>query len=209
MKILGGGSRYSSETIFTEIRQAASKGAIELHVFLHGQPNQWEIAETQLLENIYRWKELYSNIVLLMGISTLKHLSDTVKEDLWVFSRLGIKIGLVNEKDIILGQQGCIVAQAFSSSFHMTFGQSNKDSAIPAQNWLSSMDNVLVYSNEYPVIAIDSVLDEKSLKPASGPIDMEIEILKECNGLLKEFGQKRSEERRVGKECRSRWSPYH
>jgi len=92
LKILGRGSRYSSETIFTEIRQAASKGAIELHVFLHGQPNQWEIAETQLLENIYRWKELYSNIVLLMGISTLKHLSDTVKEDLWVFSRLGIKI---------------------------------------------------------------------------------------------------------------------
>ena len=27
---------------------------------------------------------------------------------------------------------------------------------------------------------------------------------------LKEAGQKwRSEERRVGKECRSRWSPYH
>ena len=23
------------------------------------------------------------------------------------------------------------------------------------------------------------------------------------------FGEKRSEERRVGKECRSRWSPYH
>ena len=25
----------------------------------------------------------------------------------------------------------------------------------------------------------------------------------------KEFNEKRSEERRVGKECRSRWSPYH
>ena len=24
-----------------------------------------------------------------------------------------------------------------------------------------------------------------------------------------EFKQRRSEERRVGKECRSRWSPYH
>ena len=24
-----------------------------------------------------------------------------------------------------------------------------------------------------------------------------------------EYGQTRSEERRVGKECRSRWSPYH
>ena len=32
-----------------------------------------------------------------------------------------------------------------------------------------------------------------------------------CANLLKELGfkQVRSEERRVGKECRSRWSPYH
>src|SRR3712207_6886908 len=27
--------------------------------------------------------------------------------------------------------------------------------------------------------------------------------------LAEEFGRRRSEERRVGKECRSRWSPYH
>ena len=27
--------------------------------------------------------------------------------------------------------------------------------------------------------------------------------------LAAELGQERSEERRVGKECRSRWSPYH
>ena len=28
-------------------------------------------------------------------------------------------------------------------------------------------------------------------------------------GILLEMGHMRSEERRVGKECRSRWSPYH
>ena len=29
------------------------------------------------------------------------------------------------------------------------------------------------------------------------------------NALIKRREQRRSEERRVGKECRSRWSPYH
>ena len=29
------------------------------------------------------------------------------------------------------------------------------------------------------------------------------------NGVRAQIGDKRSEERRVGKECRSRWSPYH
>ena len=34
------------------------------------------------------------------------------------------------------------------------------------------------------------------------------EVSHECDGLLICLGD-RSEERRVGKECRSRWSPYH
>ena len=30
-----------------------------------------------------------------------------------------------------------------------------------------------------------------------------------CNTMTASWGAMRSEERRVGKECRSRWSPYH
>ena len=33
--------------------------------------------------------------------------------------------------------------------------------------------------------------------------------IKKANLLMPEMHQARSEERRVGKECRSRWSPYH
>ena len=37
----------------------------------------------------------------------------------------------------------------------------------------------------------------------------QLEMVGPSNCPLKKSGQKRSEERRVGKECRSRWSPYH
>ena len=40
----------------------------------------------------------------------------------------------------------------------------------------------------------------KAEKPVTGIVDA---------GLVFFLGQLRSEERRVGKECRSRWSPYH
>ena len=33
--------------------------------------------------------------------------------------------------------------------------------------------------------------------------------VRECNVYCEIYSYKRSEERRVGKECRSRWSPYH
>ena len=41
-----------------------------------------------------------------------------------------------------------------------------------------------------------------------GPGDTELLTLKAAN-ILKTVPVLRSEERRVGKECRSRWSPYH
>src|SRR3989442_7598767 len=42
----------------------------------------------------------------------------------------------------------------------------------------------------------------------SGVGDLEVEDDEHCLRVVKEY-LSRSEERRVGKECRSRWSPYH
>ena len=44
----------------------------------------------------------------------------------------------------------------------------------------------------------------KALANSYAPAEIE-EALEECH----ELEEARSEERRVGKECRSRWSPYH
>src|SRR3712207_2172620 len=41
------------------------------------------------------------------------------------------------------------------------------------------------------------------------PFGRDLESAKELNGELRRYFEERSEERRVGKECRSRWSPYH
>ena len=54
------------------------------------------------------------------------------------------------------------------------------------------------------LIADDQELIRESLKIVLGANeDMEV------TGIAENGEQVRSEERRVGKECRSRWSPYH
>ena len=54
-----------------------------------------------------------------------------------------------------------------------------------------------------------SNLQEISCYTGQG-IFRENEALEEkTNAFAKDFNKNRSEERRVGKECRSRWSPYH
>ena len=49
----------------------------------------------------------------------------------------------------------------------------------------------------------------KSPWRASYHIEPETGLLNDPNGFSYFNGKFRSEERRVGKECRSRWSPYH
>ena len=61
--------------------------------------------------------------------------------------------------------------------------------------------NGLILSNPIRVNTTLANLDGVS---AHGVIDRDKEI-----AVAEEYRQKRSEERRVGKECRSRWSPYH
>ena len=57
-----------------------------------------------------------------------------------------------------------------------------------------------------------SVYDADAPLPPRGILELDIPVLGICYGLqvMGHFlGSERSEERRVGKECRSRWSPYH
>ena len=55
-------------------------------------------------------------------------------------------------------------------------------------------------------------LEDADLKPELAKIEGNDEEIKDRFAVALKFGTaglRRSEERRVGKECRSRWSPYH
>ena len=55
------------------------------------------------------------------------------------------------------------------------------------------------YIGEYPVIGIRPTIDGRR-----GPLKVRESLEDQTMAMAQ-----RSEERRVGKECRSRWSPYH
>ncbi|MCK9397380.1 MAG: DEAD/DEAH box helicase [Methylobacter sp.] len=189
LKLLGESSRYCPETLFTEIRDAASHGATELHVFLQGQQSDWEINESQLLERCYRWKQLYAKVVLFVNASP-QPLSEATKEELWVLHRLGITIAIIDDDKITLKGSACIVTQTLSDTAIKTFAHSLKQTAIPTQNWLNLPDSVLVSADNYPLMSVLKYLDEDALKPNAGNGDIEIEILTECNGPLTQFAEK-------------------
>ena len=76
----------------------------------------------------------------------------------------------------------------------------NSLSAIPLKTYKDTVGFIkgLVYNKDAPSYLLVMSDVTNGLSP-----DMETEILKI------DYRHNRSEERRVGKECRSRWSPYH
>ncbi len=66
-----------------------------------------------------------------------------------------------------------------------------------------------VCSSDLHVIAGKAVAFKEALDPAFK--EYSEQIIANAKAMVKVFNQAigRSEERRVGKECRSRWSPYH
>jgi len=188
LKILGSGSKYSPESLFTEISVSARQGATDLYVYLQGVPSEWEFNESQLIERCHRWKQLYSNVTLVINSSILPLTEDT-KSDLWMLHRIGLRLKLIDDR-VLLKDPACIVAQMVSGENIQTFAHTLKQSAIPNQNWLTLADSVLISANDLHLLSVIKELDEHSLKPELGSGDIEIEILTECNGPLIKFAEK-------------------
>ena len=74
---------------------------------------------------------------------------------------------------------------------------------IDIKYWIFDLDNTL-YSGQTQVF---SEVDKKMSSFISEKFNVDLVKAKEIQ--KKYFYEYRSEERRVGKECRSRWSPYH
>ena len=67
------------------------------------------------------------------------------------------------------------------------------------------------FSADYRALALDALRGRWKTAVLAGLIAslLGANIVSSSDRVISNMSQNRSEERRVGKECRSRWSPYH
>jgi len=117
-------------------------------------------------------------------------LPETIKEDLWVLTRLGIKVSLTDGSKTKLKNSAYLIAQALSNNTTKTFACSHREFATPNLYWMNHEATTLVYSEDYPIITLKEFLYASDLKPPIAKGDVEVEILKQCNGSLNQYTQK-------------------
>ena len=91
----------------------------------------------------------------------------------------------------------------------LIFKNKIKNRLILDMSWISNIDTFNIAEIKNKSIQMGNRSFKVSeLFQVTGEDYNNIKILK-SNSYLVNIGNNRSEERRVGKECRSRWSPYH
>lgn len=193
LKLLGPNSRWTPESLFTEIRQAADQGASELRLFLHGETDAWELLGN-LRGYLTQWQSLYSELVLVLVNIQPEQLSGESKEDLWVLSRLGIRIAVLEKSkqnpSCPAFAQAIRTAASSQQAMVWTWACIGPGGILANENWLEASENLLIFATDYPLLPVRLVMAADSLKPPAGTGDVEIEILTECNGNLNNFGEK-------------------
>ena len=66
-----------------------------------------------------------------------------------------------------------------------------------------------IYKDFENLLLLDNKIKSFAIAVSGGPDSLALTYLAKCFSILNNSKINRSEERRVGKECRSRWSPYH
>ena len=99
----------------------------------------------------------------------------------------------------------------FKSPFSQTLGFDNDDVAMVVDNGTTGIEGGFGYSNNVFGSCGNPAVMGPGWEPGDGGSIQVVKTGKPTSGAAGDArqGYIRSEERRVGKECRSRWSPYH
>ena len=134
-------------------------------------------------------------VTAFFGTSSKQSRTPRLPDERWEMERFGSTLSRV--KDFVSGDgaPNLIVIEEFAFGIQGAGARSNAGFGYLVRYWLYAVANV-------PFLLVGNAQLKKFVvgKSAAKGIDNKM------HGTPKEV---RSEERRVGKECRSRWSPYH
>lgn len=183
LKIFGTNTAYMYESIYAAITQSSHSGSDSLTVYLSGDPNEWDLASSELKKQIIGWNEQFDDLKLAICADDISIFHASIREDLWLFTKLGAKIVLVSNQDHV-------IAQTTSSHGVMTIGSSDISTRIPNENFWRVPDQILLRSGTHQEISDYTEIDSNLLREKSTPSDKEIEIRNELNGGVSQFGNR-------------------
>jgi DEAD/DEAH box helicase domain-containing protein len=183
LNLFGGGTRYVYETIPTTINQALQSGASSLLVILDGDTNDWDLGSSGLKRSVVRWVEQFREVKIGVLAPDLSVLESNIREDLWLYAKLGAKVGRVTDS-------GRVIVQASSAGHVVSIGSSEISTNTPNASFWGVADQVLVKSSDVPALEDFTEVDVSSLRDTPAQGDQEIEVTHQLDGTLSQFGTK-------------------
>ena len=181
LKLFGENTQYMYESISTAVTQASQGGADTLLILLSDEIEEWDLSASSLKRSLVRWVDQFEEVRLGIPTDDTSILDISIREDLWIYTQLGAKVGLVSQTNNIL-------VQTYSSRSVMTIGSSELASNIPNKHFWHAPNQVLLRSTDQPSITKFVEVDTDLLRDSPIPGDKEVEIKHELDGAVSQFG---------------------
>ncbi len=196
-KIFGDSTEHCFESLSEEILAATNHGCKNLRLYLAGPYPGWDISSSDLKEVCLRWQKSLDEVCLILSDTNLNGLSDVHKEDLRALNNLGVRICALKGDESVINGSATLLAQLEGESATYTFGTNATDANIPGSDWLKMERDYLLKSKAVSVLSIGDI-DKNLLFDQSVAGDVEIEIMGQCDGLVRKFGGKLWNELKTG-----------
>lgn len=186
-------SQHASQSAFEEIQLALNKQAKSISLFISNDANEWDLAASTFRRKLKQYDnfndELSINIVIPSDVQ-LASFEQVIIDDLLQLHAKGVKLYQGNPSvSAVNGDSGHILVQVHNSDGVFTIASNNLPMANPDQNWLQHRDNsYLIKSNQHSNVSVTAI-DTTIWQPTQNVTQISVELTKECNGLLTEFGQ--------------------
>ncbi|MCL1143229.1 DEAD/DEAH box helicase [Shewanella gaetbuli] len=185
-------SQHASQSAFEEIHLALNNQAKTISLFLSDDLNEWDLAASTFRRKLKQYDNFNDDLSINIVIPTDVHLASFdqgVIDDLLQLHAKGFKLFQGNPKvSAINGDSGQILVQVQNRVGVFTVASNDTTIANPDQNWLQlNDDSYLIKSNQHPPVYIEQI-DTTVWQKNSEVTQIAVELTKECNGLLTDFG---------------------
>ncbi len=185
-ELLGDRSSHCYRNLWEEMHFHKRNYAEKADFFVSGDPADWDMAGSKLKAYLNDWHGIAT---LWMMADSFAQLDEDQKEDLYLLLKVTSTSLKLLANSIPMPQGGVPLLTLHGSQGSISFASKNSEAGNFVQNWGNTDGHLLVRSDDAVLKPTGKEVTKEAFRPVSYQNAVQLDIIRQLNGSLEDFGQ--------------------